>query len=116
MFLKRNCTLDNAIQSRHARVGPGVGVGVGVDIKTPTPESESTLMKTLSTPQPCREDYSKRQRLALALAAIGCPERELGVADSSKTARNDERRVWRLFDPNPSSTNDICLVVILYIK
>ena len=50
MFLKRNCTLHNAIQSRYARVGPGVGVGV--DIKTPTPESESTPMKTLSTPQP----------------------------------------------------------------
>ena len=52
MFIKRNCTLHNAIQSRHTGVGPGVGVGVGVDIKTPTPEWESTPMKTLSTPQP----------------------------------------------------------------
>ena len=53
MFLKRNCTLHNAIQSKHVGVGPGVGVGVGVGIKAPTPESESTPMKTLSTPQPC---------------------------------------------------------------
>ena len=34
------------------KAGRGPGVGVGVDSKTPTPESESTLMKTLSTPQP----------------------------------------------------------------
>ena len=57
MFLQRNCTLHNAIQSRDAGVCPGVGVGVGIE--TPTPESESTPMKTLSTPQPWVHYYSR---------------------------------------------------------
>ena len=44
------CEQYIAINSRQT----GVGAGVGVDMKIPTPESESTPMKTLSTPQPCK--------------------------------------------------------------
>ena len=69
IFLKRNCTLHNAIQSRHAGVGPGVGVGVGVGIKAPTPESESTPMKTLSTPQPCKIESPNAAHLCKTPAA-----------------------------------------------